>query len=712
MTALEAGFRWLAGGLGLAAMVYGWFVLDDIAEELPLRTRLVSIEITPTAGPVFLGHAELLQPANGPTGARHIAIAQRDADIVLYDVTANRRVGFVPVGEGYQSSNRAAIAQGRSDLIIGPVTWTITREDDMLELDSGTGTRATLSASGMVLQRKAVTVEDSVGLLETAMRFMRKGSRSYRIGGQAGSVPLAAMADNKRIPDARLPSGAAAIVWRNDGWWVQRGREAVALVSAGSRIEVEASPIVLSSNGEIRTERLVIGRTHYEVRAGSTDQDIRLRPTARVAWVDEAKIVDDAEDAGYRTVRADSRRRIRPEKLATSIILGASIVGILTALSIVLRLGRARAAGLATVGAVFTFADGSSLLGVACLSFGAGLLTAGALEIMSRGLRYRSGGYGAWLALIVGLGLCVLALFGEATALLSEFEASRQLPDLASGLEPWIGNFGAFGGTGTAELELALAGVWIALSAPLLATGLPATAAVFWALLAPISTYGVVAGARLVALEPLGRWLPLLEKHLIVLAGIAVLACMFVALADTAGPILRRIFLPRRRRWWMTLAMILPLGALVVLTSVGNETGFLGIFQPSELAKSALVILVAATLSSDLARRTILSASDGSLKLEWPFIALFLVVAIMMASALNYDMSPIIVSVISLLVALAAGTVLHTSQLRMRHQTRRHAGLPIIGTSIGPARAPSELWGRIIFARIARHSSLWPVVSL
>jgi cell division protein FtsW (lipid II flippase) len=264
---------------------------------------------------------------------------------------------------------------------------------------------------------------------------------------------------------------------------------------------------------------------------------------------------------------------------------------------------------------------------------------------------------------------------------------------------------------GADALAYPIAAVWVALSAPLFSRALVPAAALFWVLFVIVALFGAIAGLRLSVLEQTSAYGSLMDRHLIVLTGIGLVAAGILCLSEAGGWALgRSLLLPRGTGWFGRIGLITLGLSYAVFTASGSETGFMGFFQPSEMAKSLLCFVVAFTLSRDIARRAMLAARDGGGDIISPVIAIFMTIAILATSLLNYDMSPIIVSFLSLILAFAAGAALHFNELRTSAGERRRKGLPLPTQPKQIGQLAGDQVGPAIRRRLVGVFSRWPTL--
>ncbi len=261
--------------------------------------------------------------------------------------------------------------------------------------------------------------------------------------------------------------------------------------------------------------------------------------------------------------------------------------------------------------------------------------------------------------------------------------------------------------------EMTLAGCWLALAAPCFTARVPARAAMFWVLVLAVAGFGAAAGLRLVLLEPTDAYGKLFHHHLLALTAIGIVAAGILNIRTDRGLQWATQFaLPGRISRRIILLGFVPALIFPAMTLVGDETGFFGIFQPSEIAKSLLVALVAVTVTRDLAKRKMLSAAEGALTLTLVVVAGAYASVILATSAMNYDMSPIIVSGLAMGCTLVAGLGLVIQTLWRRNKQRRYQGLPVVRSTRLSWNIPADSTWPIISRQSKFMYSLWPAILL
>lgn len=674
--------------MGVIAAILSWSALTEMAAGLPDRMRLLTIDIFPReTGPVLLGRAELVQPPHGPTADRHLAVERVDGAIVAYDITSDRRLGYTGSETAYTDTSEVAVPQGAAILRIGDVTWKAERNGTRLQIQDGgdaTGTRITLTPRDLRLQRGTLTVLTSVPWLDYAASFLRGHSLSYGIGGEVSDARIRTALEASQLPDRRLPLDAARLWYGENGWALARGRLPVSVETRLNSRDAEARMVPLvDDRGQVLVSSLTIGWTQYEVGYRDPDGPLRLTPVSRWSWINAEDVVPPPDDVPI--VRKDTppQKQLDPIDLERSGLLVLACAAAILVLTTIMKVQATRAVAVAGAGLALAVMPDGSLLTQFGRAIGVGFMAMGGFALV----------FGRFQSLRWRMSLVLLALLG--TGLL----AAVHMP---APLDPEY--------TGRSR-ETALAGTWLALSAPLLAPALNAATALFWALFVPVSTFAAVAGVRLAMLEPTESWILLLDRHLVALATIALLVSVLLGISNPdRSSMAERALLPVRRSFvWRTFIVAAGI-VFVLVTLIGNETGFFGIFQPSEIAKSVLVLLVAFTLFRDLGRRSMLTAAEGALDLWTPLVAIAMASAILFASILNYDMSPILVSAGAILATLITGSTVHAAQLRRRRTARRFQGLPLARAPRRATRLSSASFGRVVRRELTLKSSLWPVV--
>lgn len=694
--------KWVAAGLGFviaATSVLGVFaMLDSAVRRLTPMESLVEIRLRPDRDvPLILGSGQLVQPRGGAMAEAHVALIRLDDAVVAHDIAHTRRIGLQQDNDVYSDTASLEIPQGRSTLRVGATVISVSRDGDTLNIETGDPAASTrLAPTGARVEASGTApVEVTSGVfdrLEWWFGIYVTGdfAVTWRLGAPAGAADHAALLARRTIPDASLPPDAVRFLYRvNEGagsWTVVQTRLPVFLERAGQPpINPEARAIVLiDAAGEVVTPRLVLGRTTYAISAGSGTGEIVLRPLLRNGRV-AAQDVMPTDDP-----RILSRILVERPFVDLSILRSSALWAALTAVALILVFGQSgapRAVAVGAAGLVLAIVGDQGLMGVAgslplFVVVGAGFM-AGVLVAMLGPGRMRHIWRIGWLraALLVP----VLGILAFAAPPLS-------VP-------------------GTEKILL---GAGLALLAPLLSARLPLVVSIFWALLIAVAGLGVVVGMTLAALEPTGANDAKFLRHLTALALIGFVCALVLDARDTR--LARSLFglvLPgvKRRRWLGWLLGLLMLFFLVLLL-VTDETGLQGRLQPSELAKSLLVIVVALTLIEDLARRSMLSAGEGGQSVIRPFLAIAFVIVVLLMSVRNYDLSPILVSGASILVVFLTGAWLHVMAMRQGGKSRRFAGLPIIPPDRFPGRRAGELWWIALRRRHARIAMHWPAFVL
>lgn len=668
--------RAIALVLGLAGAAAAWMMLIAQAHSLPNVVRLDSVTLRPDAEtPVILGRDVLAQGDAGKVAQRHLAVVHGPDGISAYDIAPDKKVGVYTLpDEAYKVTGRLPLPEGDTSLWVGDVAWNVTRKEAQVTL-SRPEAEIRLSGAGVAYTYGKEMAQVDPALWERGQALLRGHATRFYLGGPVEPDGLSRALGRQILPDPRLPLGAATLLLTSDGWQVERTDLPVAFEHKdGRRDDVDAHPILLvDADGERKISHLILGRTIYALGVPAKNT-IRLTPVARHVWLPEGATIQ-TEDPRITARLTDARPRFSAALLEQVLVVTGGLTLGLTALAA--GLGPGRAPALAAAGVMMTLSPlsgFSSFLG----ALGAGLATlalvSGLLAPRIRPDRTLAlGGLGALMLGAMALGL------------------RENGPDAAG-----------------ASVEYQLAGAWLGLMAPLAASRMNAMGTAFWAGLATLAAIGTVAAARLVALDPTDAWMELFEKHLFALAAIGLAAALALDVSRPdlwPAPMLRRCLLPRaRNRGALALASLLGLG-IAAVTLLGDETGYHGIFQPSELAKSLLVLLVAATVCLDLARRQMLTAQEGALSLAPPVVAIAIALAIGVASAVNYDMSPIIVCILAILAALTAGTSLHLTQWLRRARHRSRDGLPIPRKP----RFQAPLQWRHSRRLRTRWSSFWPL---
>lgn len=716
----------------------GWLMLMQLSRDLPRTVRLEALQVTLELGaqPVILGSAALIQPEDGPTAERHIALSRRSNGAILaHDIAPDRRLGYVETGEPYTDTGQLRIPEGPSTIRIGAMTWTAIRDGPSLRLQSQDGDRFVALTPGGVQMREAGQVwRGRVAWFEHLRGLFLGGMNlRYRIGGGDVGDARSGYLNARLIPVPDLPHDAASLVYNGrefslynalvpdfaGEWSIAADRTPVELESSSGQVLVpEATAIELvSAAGARRVERLVIGRTTYTVEVLPGAQGVSLTPVARRARVLPQDVTALADPRVSR-VQTGATAGISPRGLFQAILLAIGLASLL-----VLTLWRATtrrhlALGLALGGAVLVLGPAENPVRSAAMGLAGGVgvvLWPIALAIV------------AWSLHLLRSLLRLARLLGRPGGTARVLPDRSQRPPLRQVLRLAVDRFTALvvvlmlalilwqaaprlAGLEISAQGLSLAGLWLTLAAPFFALRLPHAAGFVLTLVAMVSIGGVLAGLHLSLLEETDAYGRLFDRHLVALAAIFGAAALILSIESSGRARgFKQWFLPNRRSFWEKLILTLTSIFFFLLTLFGDETGFFGLFQPSEISKSVLIVLIAVTLSQDLARRTMISAREGAFDLTPAIMAMLFATAILVASAANYDMSPILVCVVSMIVALFAGSIMHVSALRDRGNQRRLAGLPVASISIPLDQIPPEAARQALRRRRMLRSGAWPV---
>lgn len=726
MIPLQQITRWVLSAFGLALIALAWMVAIDAARTLPDRVRLAEIRITPDRGaPVLLGRAELLQPELGPTAERHMAVFRaNDGRILAHDITGMRRIGYHVDGE-YRDTSRIVLPEGEATLFIEESQWDINRDGAELTLENrAIGTRAVVSPRGLSLSRYGRELDAAVPVFDRIQGWLLSDLQlRFSIGGTASPAMLADAVEARILPDEAVPPGAAALIYESEGrqWSLASGRVPARVQRPdGTNTTPEAHPLTLvGTNGEVAVDDLIIGFTYYSVTVPEDAPNaIVLRPVLRRAWIAPNSIEPLTDDRLERAIDP-AANPVNPDGLwlALYLVLGIGILawGLLAGAA-----SRAwRPVTLATFGA---------------------------------GLAQPFGGFGIWqvVAVAVACAACVLMWPSSRMGLRGiwvmgksklgvwlswrVFRSAAAPPPSASFLQTVCGHaplvwraliLGAlasgifvlgpqFPAPDLQRSDLALAGAFLALASAFAARFMPVTAALFWVLLTVVAAFGIAAGLRLTHLQGTEAYLGLFEMHLFAMGSLGVTASAILTAHGVRkrASTLQLALLPGRRSRWVKWPLLLIGLLFIVITLVGDETGVGGLFQPSEVSKSLLVILIAMTLVQDYARRAMTSALEGGHSI-WPLLtAAGFAGAILFTSARNYDMSPILVSLVAMAASLIAGVTIHWVAMGQFRSDRRLNGLPIPTQRVDAFTVANEVTWHRLKRFWALNSSMGPMILL
>lgn len=732
--------------LCLCVLIFAGSVIYQIATDFPKTRSLEMLTITPDeTDPVIIGRRALLQPKNGPVVEHHFAVLRRpNQSIVVYDIASNRKVGFTPVEGSYDDTSRIEIPEGETQLRIGSTNWSLNRQGSLLEIQpvqpscryGSPPTKVSLRPSEVTYHQ--AQFDGNTALISKVDLFTFYSGRwlgdlylSYRMGGEAGATIQTAL-DERILPTCNLPRDAARLIYSTpetgllggsvfdfakrliaDGtqgaWFLAPGRRPVQIATGGTGVwlDPQAQPIeVVSGGAEVSIRRLVIGRTYYDVSFEPSTTALRFRPVSRNARIAPGDI-EAVKDPRVARQLTPTSSGISISGLKAAVILAVLVAA--TSIFVQKMIGRPGLGAVALAGA------GLALV----ISSNQGIWTAFSTALWTiAGLLFV-----AWIAPLIRKATSLFWQGGSRAnrPTRSFFSSHNFLVFLVGVLAAAAMVTNIIGEASTTmvanKIELGLVGTGLSLFAPFMSRKMPLNAAIVWVLFTYLAAFGTAAGLRLTLLEPTDAYGRLFETHLLVIAGIGLVASLIIGLfASDGAAALNRLTIPKKRTWIVRWSIRFLMGAaglaLVVLTALGDETGFFGVFQPSEASKSVLVILVALTVSNDLARRTMLNASEGALSLWMVFWAAIFAAAILVTSALNYDMSPIIVSGLAMLVTLIAGVVLHRRASRQQRFARRWRGLPI-PKPVRPLWATEQTAGNLRMKRLQqRLSRYWPLVAV
>lgn len=717
---------------GVSTLVLAWLLIYQTVSRLPETQELKHLKIAmDQVDHVVLGRAELAQPVRGPTDEKHIAFARGDADgIMAFDVSADRRVGYKPKDGQYSDSSWIEIPEGRSVIEIGGSTWLVERVGVRLVLClRKPGNRAcsqvpmaeefVLTPAGIIYA--PLDGEEQIAAFVPFMtrqrgRFLGDMNLSYHVGGAFVGTTLSSLLETRRLPAAELPLEAAQISYRsrdfslreffsghNGRWTISPGRSLVQLSALEDDFVLvpEAQPIPITTPaGEVAVDYLVIGRTYYRVSYAPDVEELTLEPFLRRARLAAEEVVDSKTE-GVESVLTPLSTPVTEAGLLASAGL-TFCLAVLCFIYFALP-GSRRLRGLmfAAVGLVLTVSTEGNLFSVAALA----LFVAAGLAVFPTIWR------AFWAFYLVVRWRQFVWAREDSRRLRNAISVLISASALSlTGVAAWF--IGALAEeVSSTRLELAVCGAWLALAAPFLAAALAPRVALLWSLTVGIAAFGAAAGLQLALLESTNAYGALFERHLQALGLLGLVATSVVSsFASGGAALLKRLSLPRRRPLWLYGLFAFFSLAFLGLTLFGDETGFFGIFQPSEIAKSLLVFLVAVTLSQDLARRTMTGASEGALRFTAPVLALLFAIAVLATSAANYDMSPILVCIIAMFFTLLAGAAIHYNELHRQRSERRRQGLPIAATATPLWQVDADVIGPILRRRRQAVLGLWPIV--
>lgn len=272
---LLAAFAWL-----------GW----ELRAAAPSFTAVNSIRIAPEADGVVIGHRELLQrPGNRSAAERHLDVRFSDGQWSFANVAAERRVDAPTERTGTRHLKRWRLADG-DRIVVGGLSIEVSRPGaDELVLTAGERTATwrdgKLDTGGKVW---VACPGDPHPLRELLQPWMAddKERRLFSIGGAVDCASRWALAE--------IPSRGLNVIAHLGDLWLAPGaveREARLFRRGGDERAFEDLRLPLSGpEGTVR--KLILGRTHYSVRA--EEQGLRLRVlTGADAWHPDQQ--DDAE---------------------------------------------------------------------------------------------------------------------------------------------------------------------------------------------------------------------------------------------------------------------------------------------------------------------------------------------------------------------------------------------------------------------------------
>lgn len=735
MTATVTFLRVALVALGFACLVFSWLAVTQALRSLPARVHFDRIDLVPDRlEPIILGHEALMQPPSGTTASRHVAITRNDNGVFAYDITGDRRVGYRDLEGAFHVTGDLEIPQSRSgsgsetapevQLRIGETVLQVEVSENQIQLysDSGTlileadrsgarfwvgsqKTRTSLpGANGSDSQLPRQPLEEAqarTGWRDHLGAMVRGYAETYTLGGPLEEgISLQELAERGIVPINGLPRGSARLVYVSEALavkpvserrsarsaWRLRGGELPAnIIVDGKVVDAEARPIqIVNAKGQRQVSQIIVGYTPYGITYQSTSGVLSLKALARAYWLPRDKIKSTGD---FRATRSDPIEHVPGKNAIKSAVLIASFCLLFIGLAQIAKLARPEVAhlGLATAGAGLGFASGQQPVSAILFAVGVGLAALFGFNAL-----FSRGGYPLRRIWSAALACTALGFAGFAVLYLQEGA-------LVLDMHP---------------ADLGIVGAWLALSAPLLSRRMPLLGTTFWVLLVCLVSSATIASLWLAYVEPTQAWLRLAERHLTMVAGFGVAACFVLALAEARSLRgLNHVLLPGWPAWATRFLLFAGL-VFILLTVAGNETGFGGFFQPAEMSKAILVVMFAATLSVDLARRTMLSAAEGGLSIWPPVVTFFLGAAILAASLYNYDMSPILVSGSALIFVFLTRLVLNLRHMSSRKAVRRWQGLPIPIKRNASVSRGSDRLRKGILVSIRPHVGHWPVFVL
>ncbi|MGQ0564663.1 MAG: hypothetical protein ACT4OK_06275 [Gemmobacter sp.] len=688
----EKGLRF-AGGI--AALVIGlmilvvWVValhamLASFAPVVSLRD--VTVRLSPGAAPVTIGRAELMQSEGSDSAeVRHLEIARDSGGgWHIRNVASERRLLMVYSGGARLFADTYLLRDGDAFEVAGE-RYAVTIADTKLTLLRGVRTAGGLSTEVGTFEAPPWNGQSLLSGNGDRLR-VRLGGRhdTEAIERLTASEGLGWYVDVIRdlkdgspiltVADAALPERSVEIVLTGERWELRSTPLVETLVApyagGGEMIDPQAQQWPLDHPTLGRLTALVMGRSSYGVEA--TEEELRLMPLRREHWVGKAAIPAASEQVEV-SATPEFRRGLGRMQSNTGDVLswvwthmtwllvnnpGANL-GILALLVIATKVSflfprsgltdpvfdaavrdwplrcivvmlflvavaPGRALGFPGFNAAFHHWP--------LLLAATTVVVADVLLLLGRrlgGLR-RAPWQVAGIILLAGLALLLVVWMIERRGM-----ASTVVPDVDAMPRAIVALVLLFG-IATWRVGLAF-------------LGLPVS--ILW-----LATLGLVAAGHLTTANitfsnRYAEWLPLFGNHMLSFAvlGLVVSLVLMTPKVRLFGAIEGLITSHKRSRGvWRsiatTLLLGLPVSLLAVMNLIASETG-LGAFQPSEFAKSAIILLLAITVVN-VAEFASVRQRGGSLVFMAVWCAFFPVMAasITFTSLVNSDLSPILIS--------------------------------------------------------------------
>lgn len=669
ITAIFVSSGRLILGLLTVAVIFWWMhSIESIANKAPAFSSLKELNLTiPKGAEVFLGRAELLQPAGARTAElKHIRLrATEDGQLLISRVAELRNLNVEFGGkteegssERYEISRQknavTRLSAGSQILNIeiyedGGVAVEIEDEPNsrtsaivydnggrtLINGQAADGCYAQSSIAKIVTKASKLSHEASLYLSDTLEKkglsnvFQRRGKSTIAIlGGDANctmySHALLAMPRanqelefviRKNLSDDRYFLSVyrqASLVPISYETWVEGVK--VNHHNGRTGIEVPVASILPLTNPTV-TE-FTAGRTRYAIEAENIENDlwnVRIRPDRRIALFDDS-VCKQPLSSGAKTLSPEDC----PPPLDSSpniLPLEASIEVLKTTPPLALdRLFVSTPDGLSSAEILArTIAIGLSILIV--------LAVPGATIWRSNGSVIRGAFLG--VAAAVTLGLCLLP---DIIAIL------RMFMDVTMASTLMFYGLGALWVCATIVIVLDRSG------------GLHLTA--FWLILTAIIALSSLSMFSLSLEGPNTDWERFFVKHKLVVLDI--LPVFVIALTIVSPTALRlrigndfagrpSFFSPI---FWL-LAIVLVLFAAWFF--LGNQTGLGGSIQPVEAGKFAVIVLLGTSLAQWLIRARLLAQSWFGLTLIAVVLSGLFIVALLFVPAVKSDYSPLII---------------------------------------------------------------------